>query len=157
MSPAAYIPMPKAIFPNTAATVLAWIKDSTPPIDVIVHSRVDGYIRLSDFKVDLGRQNCEQMNPLKVYQIDFRCWIPLPTDTPLHLEQPGQMFFIKYAHVKYLDGFVAHLCVEHGFSYEPEEESNNRDEQNNSGNKSASDLGYWTPSLLDRKGKGCAF
>jgi hypothetical protein len=123
-SPAAYIPMPKAIFPNTAATVLAWIKDGTPPIDVIVHSRVDGRIRLSDFKVDLGR---------------------------------GQMFFIKYAHVKYLNGFVARLCVEHGFGHKPEEESNNRDEQNNSGDESASDLGYWTPSLLDRKGKGCAF
>jgi hypothetical protein len=67
------------------------------------------------------------------------------------------MLFIKYVHVKYLDGFVACLRVEHGFGYELEEESNNQDKQNNSGNKSASDLGYWTPSPLDRKGKGHAF
>lgn len=43
-----------SLFPETAVTVLAWIKDDVTPVDITVYSRVDGLVRLSDFKVDLG-------------------------------------------------------------------------------------------------------
>lgn len=98
------------------------------------------------------------MNNLEVYRISSRRWIHLPTNTPIRLDQPGEMIFIKYAHIKYPDGFIDRLHIEHGFGYEPEgDESSDKEQQNDNGDASGSDIGTWVSTLLDRKGKGRAF
>lgn len=151
-SPTRQIPLPTTtIFPNTVATVLAWIKEGDGPVDINVHSRADGRIRLADFKVDLGRQNCKQTNNLQVYRVGSRRWVRLPTNAPLLLNKPGEIIFIKYEHIKYPDGFVDYLQVEHGFGYEEEPEHDDAMDDPDS------DLEMWISSPLDKKGKGRAF
>lgn len=95
------------------------------------------------------------MNNLEVYRIGSRRWIRLPIDTPLRLDHPGEMIFIKYANIKYPDGFIDRLRVEHGFGYEPEVDESS--DEYNSDDASGSDLGTWVSTPLDRKGKGRAF
>ncbi|PPQ81726.1 hypothetical protein CVT26_007833 [Gymnopilus dilepis] len=87
-----------------------WHHDFRPAAELTLYPRSDSRLRLSDFKVELGAREIEQVASLEVFHFRDNTWASARWDTPHLIEYAGQILCARYFGVDNVDGFDEIRC-----------------------------------------------
>ncbi|KAF9471252.1 hypothetical protein BDN70DRAFT_939082 [Pholiota conissans] len=96
--------------------LLVWIADHQTYKETTIYPREDGNVRLTDFRLSLGKVGIEQGNRIEVYNFTQHMWIPALWKTPFLVPYRGYSLLMRYADVSYpqdFDEILPHVTPPH--------------------------------------------